>query len=42
MLRCRIVTHLSILQMIVNIDNIGGNEKAIAAKENVKMTDIQD
>ena len=28
--------------MIGNIDNIAGNEKVIAAKENVKVTHIQD
>ena len=28
--------------MIVNVDNIDGNEKAIARKENVKVTYIKD
>ena len=34
--RCHIVTHLSLLHMIIKIDNISGNEKAIAAKESVQ------
>ena len=34
--------NISLLHMIVNVDNIDGNEKAIARKENVKVTYIQD
>ena len=40
MVQCHIVTHLSILH-ILSIDNIAGNEKAIAGKENNKVTYIQ-
>lgn len=36
--QCHIITHLSFLQMIENIGNIAVNEKAIAAKDNVKVT----
>ena len=42
MVQCHIVTHLSLLHIIVNIDNIAGHEKAIAGKENVKVTYTQD
>ena len=42
MVWCHIVTHLSLLHMIVTTDNIDGNEKAIAGKENVKVGYIQD
>ena len=42
MVQCYIVTHLLLLHMIVNIDNIAGNEKAIAGKENVKVIYAQD
>ena len=41
MVVCHIVTHLSLLHMIV-VDNIYGNVKAIAGKENVKATYTQD
>ena len=37
-----IARHLSLLHMIVNVDNIAGNKKAIAQKEKVKVTYIQD
>ena len=29
---------ISILRMVVNIDNINGNKKAIAGKEKIKVT----
>ena len=32
----------SLLHMIINIDNIAGNEKAFAGKQNVKVTYTQD
>ena len=32
---CRIVAHFSLSRMIVNIDNVAGNEKTIAGKENL-------
>ena len=38
MVRCHIVTHLSLLHMIINIGNISENEKGIAAKESIKDT----
>ena len=41
-MQCHIVTHLSLLHIRVNIDNIAGHEKAIAGKENVKVTYTQD
>ena len=37
-----VVTHFSLLHLMVNIDNIAGNEKAIAGKENVRVTYIQE
>ena len=42
MVLCHIVAHLLLWPMIVNIDNIGGNEKTIVAKDNVKATHTQD
>ena len=39
---CHIVKNLSVLHMIVNIDNIDGNEKAIAGNENFKVTYVQE
>ena len=42
MVLCHIGAHLSLWPMIVNIDNIGGNEKTIFAKDNVKVTYTQD
>ena len=39
---CHIVIHLSLLHMIVNVDNIPGNEKGIAGKENLKVTYVQE
>ena len=38
MVQCQIVTHLSLVHMIVNVGNIAGNEKTIVAKENLEMT----
>ena len=42
MVICHIVTHLSLLHVIVNIVNISGNVKATGGKENVKATNTED
>ena len=39
---CYIVAHFPLWCMIVNIDNIAGNEKTIPAKESVKIAYTQD
>ena len=39
---CHIIAHLLLLHMIVNVDNIAGNEEIIAGTEKVKVKYIQD
>ena len=37
MVLCHIVAHCSLWPMIINIENIAGNENTIAVKENSKV-----
>ena len=41
MILCHIVTGFSLSHMLVNMDSIAKNEKAIAAKENFKVRYMQ-